>query len=374
MSDGQRPTILTAAFSARQIATSARLAGIDALAVDFFSDLDLAEHAKRCEVLHGEYPDGFSSDDLLAALERLSAGETPIGFVYGAGFEDRPELLEEIGRSWPILGTSPEISRQLKDPKAFAEICLAAGVAHPDIRFQPPEDPENWLSKKIGGSGGSHVRFGDAPAAPDRYYQRFEAGERISLAFVANGGEHVPLGYTGQWTDPSEDEPFRYAGAVGPLPAPPAWDEEMRSAIAAILSRLPLLGLCSADFVLTERGHVLLEINARAGATLDIFEDERAPLVRMHLDACEGRLPGGSPPKRETIRAAGLAWAAHDITVPAGFDWPDWTRDRSRPPARFRTGDPLCTIVAEADDVVAAVGLFTERAHQINEVFGRIAA
>ena len=368
-----RPAVLVAAFSARQVAESARLAGVDALALDFFGDSDLAAAARRSEVLHGHYPDGFDADALIAALERLAGGMDPIGFVHGAGFEDRPELLETIGTRWPILGTDAATQRRLKDPEVFAALCAAAGVAHPAIRREPPEDGANWLSKKIGGAGGSHVAAGDHPPAPDRYYQRFVAGDRVSLAFVAAGERCAVLGFTRQWCAPSAAEPFRYGGAVGPLPGPVPQGPAMQAAVAAVLARLPLYGLASADFVLGKDGPVLLEINARAGATLDVFESAEQPLLALHLAACRGELP-----ERVTgpgvIRAAGLAWADSDIALPAGFAWPDFTRDRTTPPAPFAAGQPLCTVVVEAQTPEAATALFDRRVAELQEWFERKAA
>ena len=375
MSECPRPTILAAAFSARQIAESAALAGIDTLAVDFFGDLDLRDHAKKCEVLRGHYPDGFSGEELIAALERLCEGETPLGFVYGAGFEDRPELLDEIAARWPILGTDPATARQLKDPEAFAALCREAGIAHPEIRRTAPADPENWVSKKVGGCGGSHVLRGSAAPTDDRYYQRFVTGVRISMAFVAAGGRFAPLGFSRQWTDPSRDEPFRYGGAVGPISAPVGAGAAMREAVAEVVQRLPLLGLGSADFVLGDGAAVLLEINARAGATIDVFDDPARPILGLHLAAVRGELSVREVALKQVFRASGLAWATSPLALPAGFVWPDWTRDRSGPPARFAAGEPICTVVAEAESAEAAESLFRARTRKINDIImGRMAA
>ncbi|ORE98716.1 ATP-grasp domain-containing protein [Aurantimonas sp. 22II-16-19i] len=366
--------ILAAAFSARQIAASARLAGIACLAVDFFGDEDLRDHAARCEVLRGHYPDGFSGDKLIAALTRLAAGDQPLGFVYGAGFEDRPELLEAIAERWPILGTDPATARRLKDPERFEEICREAGVAHPEIRRGAPADPAGWVSKKVGGCGGSHVLLGDAAPAADRYYQRFVSGDRVSMAFVASAGRTAFLGYSSQWADPSPQEPFRYGGAVGPIAVDADLDAAMRRAVAGIAARLPLAGLCSADFVLGTAGAVLLEINARAGATMDVFDDPARPLIELHLAALRGELPETERQAPAEIRASGLAWAERPLRVPAGFTWPDWTRDRTAPPAEFAAGEPICTVVAAAPGAAAAQALFHTRTRRINEILGSMAA
>nr|WP_255617249.1 ATP-grasp domain-containing protein [Aurantimonas sp. VKM B-3413] len=281
--------------------------------------------------------------------------------------------MEAIGRRWPILGTDAATQRRLKNPETFAALCRAAGIVHPEIRRRPPGDARNWLSKQVGGAGGSHVAWGDAAPAENRYYQRFVAGDRISFAFVASGARHFGLGFTRQWADPSAAEPFRYGGAVGPLPGPVAMAEAMENAIARLLAKIPITGLASADFVLAEDEPVLLEVNARAGATLDIFDSDLQPVMALHLDACRGKLPKTLAAPQE-CRASGLAWADRDIEVPAGFHWPDWTRDRTAPPARFSPGEPICTIVARANDIAAAEALFRRRTSEIKIALGRRAA
>ena len=376
-----RPTILCAAFSARQIAMSARRASYGALAVDFFGDLDLQEAALAGEKLPCDDFGGFDDASLVAALHRLAEGHAPVGFVHGAGFEDRLGLLEEIGRHWPLLGTAPATSRLLKDPDAFADLCRMAGVTHPEIARQTPEGETHlWLSKRIGGCGGSHVRPAEAMApSADRYVQKFVAGERWSAAFVAADAEAAILGFTKQWTDPSQAEPYRYGGAVGPLTPPEPAGSVMRDAIARIAAAVgarghaPLTGLCSADFVVSADGPVLLEINARFGATIDVFDTDEEPLLALHLSACQGVLLARySGPQR--VRASGLAWAGGPVSVGAGFVWPDFTRDRTAAPAAFVVGQPMATIVAEADTEDAAVAAFNLHIAELETTFGRKAA
>ncbi|WP_206453133.1 ATP-grasp domain-containing protein [Aurantimonas marina] len=369
-----RPTVLVAAFSARQIAVSARRAGYDALAVDFFGDLDLKESARRGEVLRGHYPDGFDGGDLLDALERLAQGQSPVGFVYGAGFEDRPELIEMIAARWPLLGNDAATVRALKNPERFAALCAEVDVPHPEIRREAPADPSGWLSKQVGGAGGSHVRpAASEPPAPDRYFQRFVAGERWSAGIVAAGGKLALLGFTRQWAAPSAAEPYRYGGAVGPLQPPETAGRDILAQIGRLIARTPLTGLCSVDFVLAPGGPVMLEINPRAGATIDVFDTDAEPLFALHLAACQGRLPDRFAGPRQ-MRATGLAWVDADVTLPEHFVWPDWTRDRSAPPVAFHAGQPLCTIVAKAANPAAAQALFDSRVAAMQERLGRKAA
>lgn len=212
--------LLVAAFSARQIARSAVAAGYDVLAVDFFNDRDLAPLCLSSECLPGEYPDGFSGPALMAALARLAEGRRPFGFVYGAGFEDRPDLLGEIARFWPVLGNDAATVRRIKDPILFAGACAAAGVPHPETRMTPPADRRGWLAKRQGGAGGGHVVAAESLVDPaGHYFQRIVPGERLSLGFIAHGTHITSLGITRQWCDPVASAPTGMAGRSGRWPS-----------------------------------------------------------------------------------------------------------------------------------------------------------
>ncbi|MDY8108099.1 ATP-grasp domain-containing protein [Fulvimarina sp. 2208YS6-2-32] len=375
-----RPTILCAAFSARQIAESARLSGFDALAVDFFADHDLTAASRKAALLASHFPDGFSDADLLAALDGLAEGEAPVGFVYGAGFEDRPALLRQICERWPLLGTDAASSAKLKDPDAFALLCREAGVAHPQIAGERGERPGDgrWVSKQVGGCGGSHVRWageGSPEPANDaarRYVQRFVEGERWSLAFLGCKGAIAIIGFSRQWADPGLDEPFRYGGAVGPIDPPERVREAIERGVADLVrtafeNGVHVTGLASADFVVTRTQAVCLELNARFGATVDVFDSARAPLFAAHLAACRGALPDGPWPRAGRVRAAGLAWASGGFDLGEDFAWPHWCRDRSSLPRSYEAGEPIATVCADADTEGEAAALFFERAAMLND-------
>jgi predicted ATP-grasp superfamily ATP-dependent carboligase len=44
-----------------------------------------------------------------------------------------------------------------------------------------------------------------------------------------------------------------------------------------------------------------------------------------------------------------------------GLVWPDWCKDRQRSGTYLRAGDPVCTILAEAETAAAARALVAER-------------
>ena len=131
----------------------------------------------------------------------------------------------------------------------------------------------------------------------------------------------------------------------------------------AIASELDLVGLNSADFLVSADAVWLIEINPRPGATLDVFELNEAPLFARHVAACEGRPTPASPSLQ--FKAAEIVYAPCDIVAPEGQNWPDWMVDRSSPGTRIAVGDPLCTVLASGATVDLARALASERARKI---------
>jgi predicted ATP-grasp superfamily ATP-dependent carboligase len=353
--------ILIAAASGRALAAAARRAGYRPLVVDFFDDADTREFcAANCRAAD---PDaGFDAETLIPALDRLAAAHAPTGFVYGAGFEDRVEVLDAVARRWPLSGNPPDVVRRAKDPARLSRLCAGLAVPHPEISFTPPPlDALGWLVKSTGGAGGGHV----APAGAWRaqgeavYFQRVAAGDPVSLLCLCAGATRV-LGASRQWAAPAPGQPFRFGGCVRPAALAPGLAARLGAAAAALAGALGLAGLNSFDFLVEDDAFHLIEINPRPGATLDIFEDRSGSLFQAHLNACRGAPPGPAPAFAGAA-AAGIAYARRAIAAMPSLDWPDWASDQSRPQSALRLYDPLCTVKACAADPSRARALVEHR-------------
>src|SRR3984957_9690510 len=360
-----RPTILLGAFSARSLASSASHAGFAALSIDVFGDGDTREMSFASVKLDGGLSEGLTPDKVVCAVEMLISAHDPVGLIYGAGFEHQPETIAAIGRKTRIFGNRADALKRAKDPGALARVCEANGVRHPQVAFAPPDEPERWLMKRQGAAGGAHIAAAHeaSGASPDCYYQLRVTGESISALFLASEKRTEIIGLTMQWTAPTEASPFRYGGAAGPVDIDPAQAEEIVRSVSAIASELDLVGLNSADFLVSADAVWLIEVNPRPGATLDVFESDNDPLFARHIAACEGRLTRASPSL--TFKAAEIVYAPCDIVAPEGRSWPDWAVDRSPPGTRFSTGDPLCMVLGSGATVDLARACASERAQKI---------
>jgi predicted ATP-grasp superfamily ATP-dependent carboligase len=356
-SPGERPDVVVAALSARALAAAAVRAGLRPAAIDLFADTDTRQLARPCIRLSA---DGLrlEPDALLDALDRPALRGVPL--VYGSGFEDRPALLARIAAGRPLLGNPAGVVARTKDPFAFAALLDDLGIPHPAILKESPGPAGDHLLKRIGGSGGGHIRPATPGAAPPGWYvQRRVAGHAVSILFLADGRRSRVAGVSRQWTSPTPDAPFRYGGGAGPLRLP----ERLAGALTGMASRasaaLGLVGLNSADFLITGQTIHLLEINPRPGASLDVFDRApMPPLFALHRDACNGRLPDRLP-ALPACRAALVHYASGPTRIDAAA-WPAWAVDRPDTPARIAAGDPVCTVLADG----AGVSLARRRAER----------
>jgi uncharacterized protein len=350
-SSADRPSVLIAAISGRAIAQSARRAGFVPLVADFFADVDTQQAARACRKHSGPLARGFQWSSLSRALESLAA-ESPspiLGLVYGSGFEDRPNLLTRLAKDWRLLGNDEDVVARLKDPVNFFGELDRLGVAHPATRStRPAKGARAWLAKRKGGAGGSHIGAMQGRGRHDLYFQERIEGRSFSALFVANGKEARVLGFSEQWTAPTKRSPWRYGGAVRPVRLGAAEKKAMVLAVQRVASAFEIKGLASADFMVNEAATLLLEVNPRPGATLDIFDSDASPLIGLHVDAVmQAKLP------RNAFRpggamAAAIVFAPKHVQVPFTMTWPDWVVDRPRSGEIIDKNRPICTVWARA--------------------------
>lgn len=346
------------ALSARPLAASASRAGLAALALDLFADLDTCAHAARCVRVHKKGGLAFDGDDLIQALASLSPPGLPV--VLGGGFEHDTALMQRISERNPILGNMAETVRLLKDPLALAALCGHLRVPFPAVTLEAPTGPLSdapLVEKQIGGLGGAHVRAraaGDASApAPGRYLQARVEGDTYCLVLLCNGTDARVVGAVRQWTAPCAAQPFRYGGALGPVTLPGAQGAAILAAVQTVARVCGLVGLVSFDVVIGPSGWWLLEVNPRPGSSLEILDVEpMPPLLALHLAACGGKLPPALPSLPQ-VTAAALLYADMDVMIPPG-DWPEDVRDRMAAGSVIPQGTPICTVKARAATPQAA--------------------
>lgn len=342
--------IVIASISARGLAAAARRAGLSPIALDLFGDEDT--RALACETVTVRRKGGlaFDPDDLLGKLA-THAGDLPV--VLGTGFEHASELVEQVAGRFRLVGNSLETLGLLKQPVLFATMLADLGIPHPQVFTGPAPVGIRTLEKRVGGSGGWHVKAANKPRGEGWYLQERVEGRSVSALFLGDGNRARVLAFSEQWCAPTKGSPYRYGGAAGPLKIDGDIAAEITEALDRLVGASGLLGLASADMILTSDGWSLLEINPRPGASLDVFDHPpMPPLLKLHLDACDGRLPDVGGMQLEG-RAAAILYAPASLTIRLD-PLPDWVADRPSPGARIGLGDPICTVLGAGKDAAAA--------------------
>jgi len=137
------PLLLVSA-SGRALAQSAARARVPVVVLDLFNDLDARALAVASRGVAGRNGK-FDSRRLLAAAQELCPPESCAGLVYGSGLEGRTRLLARLGNGRTLFGNRPETVAALKDPGRFFPLLDSLGIAHPEIRLDPPADVSGWL-------------------------------------------------------------------------------------------------------------------------------------------------------------------------------------------------------------------------------------
>ncbi len=361
--------VLIVALSGRALARSARASMIPVTVLDVFCDTDTQVWANTTGCI-GDVANGIDEQRLLTLADSLCPPRHCSGLVYGAGFEGNPEVISVLSEERKLFGNAPDVLADICTPKVFFAALEHLGVPFPETSFQYPSDPEGWLAKRAGTSGGAHVQPARSVIDQDGYYyQREVPGRVMSILFLANGREVDIVGVSEQWNAGVSDKPYRYGGAISHQRISKALYHNFRELACTLTRQWKLRGLNSIDLIVDEDDFQVLEVNARPTATAELYDFEsHESLFRQHLDACCGsalNYRGNS----ERMYAHRLVYAERDLHVPYHFTWPNWCSDRPMAGSDIRCGEPVCTVHASGNSLFGLNGFLQRRSRFIQEVF-----
>jgi hypothetical protein len=347
--------VVLVGIAARSLARAARRAGLRALVLDLFADEDTRELAVEAIPLRRLAGLNIDPDDLHEQLTIHAGPGVPI--VLGTGFEDMPDTLERLQRRFRLIGNGARTVAALKEPVMLERTLADLGIPHPRLFADAAPDGVATLEKRIGGSGGWHIQPAQRARGKGWYLQEHVEGRSVSALFLGNGRDARLIAFSEQWSAPTPEAPYRYGGAAGPVRLAPVMEAEVEAALKSLVAATSLVGLASADLIVGAAGWSLIEINPRPSATLDVFDHPPLPpLLRLHIEACDGQLPDLpilDPDMVEAVRAAGFFYAPQPFEV--GLDpLPDWIADRPAQGTTIEEGEPVCTVLATGHDIAHA--------------------
>jgi uncharacterized protein len=387
--------IAVAAISARMLAEAARDDGFDVVALDLFGDADTRRACSQW--LPIGRPGRLHIDDALALSALGSLAQRGVqGWIAGSGFEGRPDLLERGAALLPLIGTTPDAVRRVRNPRTFFDFLDAQGIAHPPVRMTAPADGAAWLVKDASACGGWHIRRaapqpGELSREPEsvlgqRYFQREMQGAPMSATFIGNGSDACVLGFNrlivrrlGIW-------PFVFCGVVGPVPLPDGVAARLKAAVRAIAAAFSLRGLGSLDFMLDSDAFGVLELNPRPPASMALYGrryfqsgSQGAPCgaVAAHVRACltDELPPPAAHVANDRVQGNEIVFAPRSLSIDelAARRLAERADCHDLPSGamHFARGDPICSVSAagaDAERVHALLDLGRKAVHQSLEI------
>jgi len=341
VSTGRPGRILVVAVSARMLAQLAVADGYEVVALDRFGDVDLRAIAAT--------ETAATSDALVALAEGIESDAV----VYGAGLENRPELVARLADGRELLGTPAERLPAVRDPWAVAAAATAAGARSPATRGPDEVDApvDGWLRKPRAGGGGRGVRrWAGGRLRTDEILQRLVPGMSCSAVAIGDGRDAAVLGLTEQL----HHRRYQWTGNVTPPRLPAAelaeLDGQLRAVCVEVASRFALRGAFGVDGIWDGRELWVLEVNPRPTAALELFGPAA---FSAHVCGARGVsvLTSDTPVLVRCAKVKLVLFADRDLRAPDPDWWPTGlVRDIPHRGEAIRRGSPVCTLVSATAD------------------------
>lgn len=327
---GNMQNILVIGFNTRNVVCSASRAGYTVCSIDAFCDFDLQECAHASTFL--ECKTVQELHQLEASRINTQMAEFGLEFdalVPGSGLE----MLDHDDFPCPVLASSPDAMQKASDKLYLSKRLEALGIPHP--RCYSPEELDAIeypvMVKPISGGGGIFNRVarnrqellaileelnGLNPELTEQtvIIQEFLEGVASSVSLLSTKNEALSVAVNEQLIGISwlSRLPFAYCGNVTPFRTDQA--EEMEALAEELVLEFKLLGSNGVDFLVTERGPIVLEINPRFQGSLDTVEKAmKINLFEAHAGCFRGELP--EKPKSNCFAARGVIYSERELFI-----------------------------------------------------------
>lgn len=347
-------------INVRHIACSAARAGHKVYAVDCYCDLDLVECASQTALL----PREEAGESIPSYLELFH----PDAVVLGPGME------EARVKGVRTLNNPSGKTTLVSDKLWLARWLEKKGFPFIPTRSSPEEAAFPAVVKPRKGAGGVGCRIvwnaDEMQMQPQDglIIQELIVGRPASVSVISTGREAQAVAVNEQligeaWTGA---DGFRYCGNITPLDPPHCGIAGMAE---EIIAGLDLVGSNGVDFLLTESGPVVVEVNSRFQGSLDTVERyTRMNVFQAHLEAFEGRLPRYCTAALPRQCAAGRAiiYAPRDLQIKEDLS-EIWTADVPHLGSQIKKDDPVLSVQATGRSRNEVLARLKDRASKLRD-------
>ncbi|WP_406662248.1 ATP-grasp domain-containing protein [Methanolobus sp. ZRKC3] len=313
--------ILVIGFSTRNVVCSGKRAGYNMYALDAFCDHDLNECADAA--IQFDIEDGFDVksikvEEILQLIEEFGVDFDAI--IPGSGFE----TIEIPNCKYPILRNDVATMQKVTDKSIFANVLETMGFPHP-LKFSLDGGmgiDYPVMVKPVCGGGGIFNRVIQNRDELDSYLDFLEGGEiplskkdmliqeylegipaSVSVISTKDAAHSVAVNEQLIGIPWLTDMPFAFCGNITPFESP--YTGRMKELAEELILKIGLIGSNGVDFLVTEKGPVILEVNARFQGSLDTVElASKINIFDAHMKAFEGQI---SIPDSPVCQYAGRA-------------------------------------------------------------------
>jgi len=298
--------VLVIGVNTRHIACSASRAGYTVYTLGRFNDVDLKACSDRSLIHDMSDVHDLDLPELIPIFRTL----LPVDFiVLGPGFEHLGNWVEEITGNVPVLNNSPHIFTNISDKAWLAKKLKILNLPHPfTVPLDSLKTPEDWtggypaIIKPRVGAGGMENRLVidlkdlemtmNVLDSSQYLLQEYINGTVTSVSIISTGKQAVAIAVNEQLAgiDTLTGMPFAYCGNITPYMS--EYNNWMRETSMNLAKELALVGSNGVDFIITDKGPVVLEVNPRFQGSIDTVERSTGlNIFRLHHESFQGKLP-----------------------------------------------------------------------------------
>ena len=376
--------LIVSAFSSRALAETAAVYGAKIFSFDFFGDQDLKKYTEDSYSLK-KAQKKYKTEGLYRIIQSflLSNKEKSFYFCYASDWDNHYQLLSklEANDNLNIKGNSAAILKKLTGVtnkiKLF-ETVKKSNFKIPELIFEQKDlgkikytADSVYLQKPIRSGGGKNIKIIESKKELSKkikenkadafYFEKYIEGELLSLQFAADGENAELISFSKQLTALNSDSPFKYGGNILIKPAA-VLIEKSKRLIKLLTKKYSLKGINGVDFIKNGSDLYFLELNPRFTAAVELlldiygrqlfaiyFEDD---LRKNYLNKYLQHL--------KHLKAKLILYSFYDLKVThnivKNIDKIDANnfnfkiKDIPKKGELFTKGDPLCTLIVEAEN------------------------